>query len=688
MQRIVSGEGIHSLPKHCRSSDQGHKEATADFARYNSEKNEAMMSYSSSAIFDDASNFVENDGECYNDDEDDVGMTMDVDDTYATLISESSIAGRQLEPQQQQEEGKHTSQRYSSGSSSLSIPSNGGGSNISDKRESIASAMAQRQQQQQQTPLSVMSGLLPTVDLLPISRNDSTNSGTNTSFGSGLQRSQNSSRDWGWFEDVHHSDQIITGATISGGVVVSDIRKGGKKVNERTTIGGSVASSGANRTSLPQHQLTSTRAGNVVHSGGISASNNNGNGGTSFDGRNSSINSNNDNNNNRDTFEGRDSANNNKNNRTNRLRVRGRGETNINTASLLPTGDEMLIDEMQEYLEPIFIHGRPRDMENEAAVQAVTAPNYVLEESLSNQLLWKNTAGNRPPQPVEERAFFEAQWAENFAMSEVEYRMPAEVLTATTPLSLNPFADGNFGTDGTGVVGAGGTPVADVGGARIGGGNHHDVADIVSSFVVPGGTSGHGVTSGQENSHNHHRVVRSSSGSGDNLIVYAKGDNVFGTTVSKSFAKPSINGELVSGVDTVNISIASYRVVESEKRGKHAQFLVIYREGGIRDTIGVWKRYSDFQELSKKVTKVHEGCASVIANMSPLAITEEHDVEHLPNAITSWHLLKKRKRWYRCLDSGYLSLKVFLLERFLHDILFESSTSDLLRDFVAVTSPS
>ena len=160
---------------------------------------------------------------------------------------------------------------------------------------------------------------------------------------------------------------------------------------------------------------------------------------------------------------------------------------------------------------------------------------------------------------MEVRAFFEAQWAENFAQSEVKYQMPTEVLTATTPVSLNPFADGNFGTDGTGVIGAG-TPVA--AGSRIGGGNHHNVADIVSSFVVPGG-SGHGVSSHQ-NPHlqNKHQVVRNSSGSGGNLIVYAKGDNVFGTTVSKSFPRPSINGELVSGVDTVNISIASYRVVE------------------------------------------------------------------------------------------------------------------------------
>ena len=54
----------------------------------------------------------------------------------------------------------------------------------------------------------------------------------------------------------------------------------------------------------------------------------------------------------------------------------------------------------------------------------------------------------------------------------------------------------------------------------------------------------------------------------------------------------------------------------------------------------------------------------------------------LPNALCSWRLLKRRKSWFRCLDSSYLSLKVFLLERFLHDVLFESRTPEVLRDFV------
>lgn len=73
---------------------------------------------------------------------------------------------------------------------------------------------------------------------------------------------------------------------------------------------------------------------------------------------------------------------------------------------------------------------------------AVTAPTYVLEESRSSQLLWKDSAGRRPPQPLEERAFYEKMWAQNFAKSQVNYQMPVEVLTATTPISLSPFAEG------------------------------------------------------------------------------------------------------------------------------------------------------------------------------------------------------------------------------------------------------
>ena len=329
-----------------------------------------------------------------------------------------------------------------------------------------------------------------------------------------------------------------------------------------------------------------------------------------------------------------------------------------------------------------------------ASAMAVTAPNYVLEESLSNQKLWKNTAGTRPPQPMEERAFFEKMWAQNFARSQVNYSMPVEVLTAGSPISLNPFADGIFEgvptTEGSQIVsyghyvspgGAASTQITNDGvmdgdaaveAALIS--RMHDMTEDCNKSSI---TSVRGLVQQQ----NQNQKIPGSKIDGD-LTVLLRGPNAFGTTVSKSFARSTENGSAIVGVDTVNISLASYRVVESRKYGKYAQFLVIYREGSIRDTVGIWKRYRDFEELSHKVTQAHEGCAGVIANMSPLAMTEEPDTEHLPNAITSWRLLKKRKRWYRCLDAGYLSLKVFLLERFLHDILFESSSPKLLRDFV------
>jgi len=308
---------------------------------------------------------------------------------------------------------------------------------------------------------------------------------------------------------------------------------------------------------------------------------------------------------------------------------------------------------------------------------AVTAPTYVLEESKSSQKLWKHTAGNRPPQPVEERAFFEKLWAQNFERSQVDYQIPPDVLVAPTSFSLNPFADGNdFDTNS--YAGQQDTVA-------------HSEGDAVSSVVTQadrigfyGGNSTKAKNVDDFGPYDHHHTFVNKKvkedGTDDELTVVVKGDNVFGTTVSKSFSKP--DEKKGRNVVTVSISVASYRVVQSKKHGKYAQFLVIYCEGTFRDTVGVWKRYSDFEKLSNLVSRGHESCTSAFAGINPLAITEDlHDHEVLPNAVTSWKLLKKRQRWFRCLDAGYLSLKAFLLERFLHDILFESTTPDILRDF-------
>ncbi|KAL7553395.1 hypothetical protein ACHAWF_016676 [Thalassiosira exigua] len=347
----------------------------------------------------------------------------------------------------------------------------------------------------------------------------------------------------------------------------------------------------------------------------------------------------------------------------------------------------------------------------EANTMAVTAPTYVLEESLSSQKLWKHTAGNRPPQPVEERAFFEQVWAQNFTRSKVKYEIPVEVLTASTPISISPFNDDGFGEDGAqhanisnynlaapfnmksgdehaGVADPASVKAAqaDVAEATL---NQHLNSSSVEMYFDPNRPKDYNLKTLGPHHHHHTLVNKKVKGAGEelDLTVLVRGDNVFGTTVSKSFPRHDEKGEPVDGIDTVSVSIASYRVVESKRRGKYAQYLVIFCDGNFRNTVGVWKRYSDFSELSRKVTQGHsESCAAVVGGLNPLSATEDHDAEVLPNAITSWRLLKKRQRWYRCLDAGYLSLKVFLLERFLHDILFESSNPQILRDFVGVTS--
>lgn len=217
----------------------------------------------------------------------------------------------------------------------------------------------------------------------------------------------------------------------------------------------------------------------------------------------------------------------------------------------------------------------------ESNTMAVTAPTYVLEESLSSQKLWKQTAGNRPPQPVEERAYFEQMWAQNFARSSVKYEIPVEVLTASTPISISPFNDERFiddenisnynlaGTfhnveDTTG-GGVDGDHDADcVAEAALNQQQHQQRGGSVHMYFDPNRHKGYNLkTLGPH--HHHHTLVNKkvNNVNGENtMTVLVRGDNVFGTTVSKSFQRVNEHGEQTDGIDTVSISIASYRVVE------------------------------------------------------------------------------------------------------------------------------
>jgi hypothetical protein len=139
----------------------------------------------------------------------------------------------------------------------------------------------------------------------------------------------------------------------------------------------------------------------------------------------------------------------------------------------------------------------------------------------------------------------------------VDYQIPADVLVAPTSFSLNPFADGNdFDTNS--YSGQQDTVA-------------HSETDTVGSIVTQadrigfyGGNSTKARNVDDFGPYDHHHTTVNKKvkedGTDDELTVVVKGDNVFGTTVSKSFSKA--DEKKGKKVVTVSISVASYRVVQ------------------------------------------------------------------------------------------------------------------------------
>ena len=100
------------------------------------------------------------------------------------------------------------------------------------------------------------------------------------------------------------------------------------------------------------------------------------------------------------------------------------------------------------------------------------------------------------------------------------------------------------------------------------------------------------------------RLHNSLKNSAEEFTVVFKADNIYGTTVSKSFPKISQGGKhgnyLGRDTEQLTISIASFRVVSvvsTSGKSKFAQFLVVFSRGGVKHTRGIWKRHSNFKTL-------------------------------------------------------------------------------------------
>ena len=109
------------------------------------------------------------------------------------------------------------------------------------------------------------------------------------------------------------------------------------------------------------------------------------------------------------------------------------------------------------------------------------------------------------------------------------------------------------------------------------------------------------------------------------------------------------------------VRIPKFQIVKRDGERPHAEFLVVARLGAV--TFGLWRRYSHFERLNQKVC-------------------ESFPVSDYQNTHWSWRCLRRRQRWFRCLDQEYLALKCFLLERFLHDLVFEAASSAVFAEFL------
>ncbi|KAG5180929.1 hypothetical protein JKP88DRAFT_322489, partial [Tribonema minus] len=135
-----------------------------------------------------------------------------------------------------------------------------------------------------------------------------------------------------------------------------------------------------------------------------------------------------------------------------------------------------------------------------------------------------------------------------------------------------------------------------------------------------------------------------------------------GASVSKSFLCPGCGGTA-----QLRLHVDGFRVVQggggggdggARCRRPHAEYLILVEVGEF--TFGAWKRFTDFARLAA-------------------AIARPELRGHFRRSLVSWGAVLARQRWARCLEHEYLSVKCLLLQRFLHDLVFDSTAPSPLR---------
>ena len=86
-----------------------------------------------------------------------------------------------------------------------------------------------------------------------------------------------------------------------------------------------------------------------------------------------------------------------------------------------------------------------------------------------------------------------------------------------------------------------------------------------------------------------------------------------------------------------------------------------------------WRSFSDFKRLAQTLWDVDERLSRIAGGVSLFV-----------NAQRSWACVRRRQHCFRNLDVDYLTIKAFLLERFLHDALYEAPTAEVFNEFLDI----
>lgn len=140
-------------------------------------------------------------------------------------------------------------------------------------------------------------------------------------------------------------------------------------------------------------------------------------------------------------------------------------------------------------------------------------------------------------------------------------------------------------------------------------------------------------------------------------LVLEKENKFGGQSVSKSYECRQCRN-----VSMIVLQVPRFQVVRHTNGVQHAEFLVKIQFGTL--ILAAWRRYTDFERLFHAV------------------ISDSRTRNKFPNTTYSWELVRHRKRWYRCLEEEYLTLKCFLLERFLHDLVYECEETNAICKFI------